>query len=471
MKPEYNPYTNSYSNAGGEQAKTSQFHSNPSYRYIDEDNFFANNFKASTKDPLYPETQNIPIYSNNAKPKFKPAHDDRLPDNFSFFHFGNDNREDRDQRKIISPQEFVNKLPNVAILPNATPKNHFISFSTVGGFYNNQPTTQSPPIDDYKGFSKFHQSNAKLSFTTPRPNVYHSSPAPVYESTDDYYDYDKGSYVSNLYSTTTQQPKQYSTPSRILYQPVTTTQRPKFYSKSSSKHHEQPTTYAPQYEYPSVQKTQYRQNSQTTTPRVAPDITSHTYYPVNVAFQQIDTKEHHKSPAIFNYHVVKDEITKPTQKTQRFFVTKKPTTESTTPSSPPTTQKHSTIKLGDDFSGPLVGLDFDFDKFVAGIRETHLAQLDAKIANHYKDKSLNTTPKKSYVDVSRATTTVRSTADSSTWKPAETTTVTFGSRMERTTWRPTTKLNRLLDTGGLVDKSTPKPFFKYTALSNDFRVS
>ncbi|XP_037032249.1 mucin-5AC isoform X2 [Bradysia coprophila] len=474
-KPEYNPYANSYSkanNAGGEQAKTSQFHSNPSYRYVDQDNFYANNFKASTKDPLYPDTQNTPIYSNNAKPKFKPAHDDRLPDNFSFFHFGNDNRDEREHRKIISPQEFVNKLPNVAILPNATPKNQFISFSTVGGFYNNQPTTQSP-IDDYKEFSKFRQSNAngKLSFSTPRPNVYHSSPAPVYESTDDYYDYGKGSYVGSFYSTTPPPHQQYSTPPRIFYQPVTTTQRSNFYNKAITKHQELPTTYSPQYEYPTTQKPQHRQHSniQTTTPRVAPDITSHTYYPVNVAFQQIDTKEHHKSPAIFNYHVVKDEITKPTQKTQRFFVTKKSTAESTTTSPPPTTQKHSTIKLGDDFTGPLVGLDFDFDKFVAGIRETHLSQLDAKIANHYKDKALNTTPKKTYVDVSRATTTARSIPDSSTWKPVETTTVTFGSRVERTTWKPTTKLNKLLETGGLVNKSTPKPFFKYTALSNDFR--
>lgn len=483
-KPEYNPYTNSYSkknNAVGEHAKTSQFNSNPSYRYVDQENYFSNNFKASTKDPLYPESQNIPIYSNNAKPKFKPAYDDRLPDNFSFFHFGNDNRDEREQRKI-SPQEFVNKQPNVAVLPNATPKNHYISFSTVGGFYNNQPTTQSP-IDDYKSINKFRQSNSNAKFiqSTQRPNIYQSSPAPVYEAHDDYYDYDKGSYVGSFYSTTTQQPQQHSTPPRIFYQQITTTPRPNYYKKPSSKHQsaqqsynqEFSTTYAPQYEYPVTQQQQHRQNPniQSTTLRVTPDITSHTYYPANVAFQQIDTKENHKSPAIFNYHVVKDDVTQPTQKSQRFFVTKKLNTETTTPS-PPTTQKHSTIKLGDDFSGPLVGLDFDFDKFVAGIRETHLSQLDAKIANHYKDKqSFDTTSRKTYVDVSRATTTARSIPETSTRKPEEKTTLTFGSRTERTTWRPTTKLDKLIESGGVINMSTPKPFFKYTALSNDFRVS
>lgn len=481
--PEYNPYANSYSktnNAVGEQTKQSQFNSNPSYRYVDQENYFPNNFKASTKDPLYPESQNIPIYSNNAKPKFKTAYDDRLPDNFSFFHFGNDNRDEREQRKI-SPQEFVNKLPNVAVLPNATPKNHYISFSTVGGFYNNQPTTQSP-IDDYKGFSKFRQSNsnAKQNFNTQRPNVYQSSPAPVYESTDDYYDYDKGAYVGSFYSTTTPQPQQYSTPPRIFYQPITTTQRPSYYKPSSkpqdpqqSYHQILSTTYAPQHEYTANNQQQHRQkpNIQTTTPRITPDITSHTYYPANVAFQQVDTKENHKSPAIFNYHVVKDDVTKPTQKIQRFFVTKKSNTESTT-TSPPTTQKYSTIKLGDDFTGPLVGLDFDFDKFVAGIRESHLSHLDAKIANHYKEKpSTEATTRKAYVDVSRATTTARSIPESPTWKPEEKSTLTFGSRMERTTWRPTTKLNKFVELGSVVDKSTPKPFFKYTALSNDFRVS
>lgn len=483
-KQEYNPYTNSYSktnNAVAEHTKPSEFNSNPSYRYVDQDNYFSNNFKGSTKDPLYPETQNVPIYSNNAKPKFQSAYDDRLPDNFSFFHFGNDNRDEREQRKI-SPQEFVNKLPNVAVLPNATPKNHFISFSTVGGFYNNQPTTQSP-IDDYKGFNKFRQSNAngKLSYSTQRPSIYHSSPAPVYESTDDYYDYDKGSYVGSFYSTTTQTPQQYSTPPRVFYQPITTTQRPNYYKQppklqgTQQSHHQEisSTTYAPQYQYPTSHQPPHRQNLniQTTTPRITPDITSHTYYPVNVAFQQIDTKENHKSPEIFNYHVVKDDVTKPTQKTQRFFVTKKPNAETTTTSPPLTTQKHSTIKLGEDFTGPLVGLDFDFDKFVAGIRETHLSQLDAKIASHYKDRPVDTTSKRTYVDVSRATTTARSIPDSSTWKPTETTSLPFGSRMERTTWRPTTKLSKLVEVGGAFNKSTPKPFFKYTAHSHDFRVS
>lgn len=483
-KPEYNPYTNSYSktnNAVGEHAKPSQFNSNPSYRYVDQESYFSNNFKASTKDPLYPESQNVPIYSNNAKPKFKPAYDDRLPDNFSFFHFGNDNRDEREHRKI-SPQEFVNKLPNVDVLPNATPKNHFISFSTVGGFYNNQPTTQTP-IDDFKGFNKFRQSNSnpKLNYSTQRPGNYHSSPAPVYESTDDYYDYDKGSYVGSFYSTTTQQPQQYSTPPRIFYQQITTTQRPNYYKPSKKHQDTQPayhqelsTTYAPQYEYPTTHQPQHRQNVniQTTTPRITPDITSHTYYPVNVAFQQIDTKENHKSPAIFNYHVVKDEVTKPAQKSQRFFVTKKSNTETTTASPPTTTtQKHSTIKLGEDFTGPLVGLDFDFNKFVAGIRETQLSHLDSKIANHYKERPVDTTTRKTNVDVSRATTTARSIPDSSTWKPAETTTLAFGSRMERTTWRPTTKVNKFVEVGGVINKSTPKPFFKYTALSNDFRVS
>lgn len=484
IKPEYNPYTNSYSktnNAVGEHAKPNQFNSNPSYRYVDQENYFSNNFKASTKDPLYPDAQSIPIYSNEAKPKFKSAYDDRLPDNFSFFHFGNDNR---DEQRKISPQEFVNKQPNVAVLPNATPKNQFVSFSTVGGFYNNQPTTQSSPIDDYKGFSKFRQSNsnAKLNYSTQRPGVYHSSPAPVYESTDDYYDYDKGSYVGNFYSTTTQQPQQYSTPPRIFYQPITTTQRPNYY-RPSSKHQdtqqshrqESSTTYAPQYEYPTTQPPQHHrqnQNIQNTTPRIMPDITSHTYYPVNVAFQQIDSKENHKSPAIFDYHVVKDEVTKPTQKTPRFFVTKKSHAETTTSLPSPTTQKHSTIKLNDDFTGPLVGVDFDFNKFVAGIRETQLSHLDAKIANHYRERErpVETTPRKAYVDVSRATTTARSIPDSSTWKPVETT-LAFGSRMERTTWRPTTRANKLVEISGGINKSTPKPFFKYTALSNDFRVS
>lgn len=476
-KPDYNPYSNSFSKAhtaDTEHIKASQFNSNPSYRYVDQENYFSNNFKASTKDPLYPETQNVPIYSSNAKPKFKNAYDDQLPDNFSFFHFGNDERE---QRKII-PQDFVNKVPNVAVVPNATPKNHFISFSTVGGFYNNQPTTQSP-IDDYKEFNKFRHStsNPKLNFSTQRPIAYNSPPAPVYEPNDDYYDYDKGSYVGSFYSTSTAQPPLHSTlPPRIFYQPVTTTQRSNYYKpvpnhqdqQQKSYHQEHSTTYAPQYEHPTTQQqSHYRQNSQTTTPRVTPDITSHTYYPVNVAFHQIDSKEKHKSPAIFNYHVVKDDVTKPTQKTPRFFVTKKPSTEA--PTTTPTTQKYSTIKLGDDFTGPLVGLDFDFDKFVAGIRETHLSQLDAKIAKHYKDRPAEATSRK-YVDVSRATTTARSIPDSSTWRPTEST--TFPSKRERTTWRPpSTKLSKLLQMDGVVNMSTPKPFFKYTAQSNEFRVS
>lgn len=61
-----------------------------------------------------------------------------LPDNFSYFHLG------KGQSNFNSDKKQSQLKYNY--VPNTTPKgsNSYIAFSTVGGFYNNQPVTQSP---------------------------------------------------------------------------------------------------------------------------------------------------------------------------------------------------------------------------------------------------------------------------------------------------------------------------------------
>lgn len=136
---------------------------------------------------------------------------DNLPDNFSYYHLGpKKTQNDRDNRKI-NAQGFYNKIPNVAVVPNATPKNHFVSFSTVGGFFNNQATTPASNFENYKQFSKIrnnynaqNQGGGVASFdsgegnrfvtndffpsgpsnqysTTPRPRQYYTSTSPRFE--------------------------------------------------------------------------------------------------------------------------------------------------------------------------------------------------------------------------------------------------------------------------------------------------
>lgn len=165
--------------------------------------FFAPGYKSSTKQPSQQFNNHEQPFTQQPKPHLQnEANQDNLPDNFSYYHLGpKKTPNERDHRKINS-QTYYNKIPNVAVVPNATPKNHFVSFSTVGGFFNNQATTPSTHLENYKQFSKIRNN---YNIQNPDPVSYDHGEGNRFVTTDFF-----PSSPSNPYSTTPT-PRQYYT--------------------------------------------------------------------------------------------------------------------------------------------------------------------------------------------------------------------------------------------------------------------
>lgn len=109
--------------------------------------------------------------------------DETIPDNFAFFHFGNSYSStpisvNNGKHSVkLNPQPVVQQTPQK--LSQSTHRSPFIAFSSVGGFFNNQPTS-SPIKETFVGVSKHPVSSQ------PQPSkkilAGPSTPAPVYES-------------------------------------------------------------------------------------------------------------------------------------------------------------------------------------------------------------------------------------------------------------------------------------------------
>lgn len=86
--------------------------------------------------PLLLNTYNIQK-QNQRQQQYLDDEESNLPDNFSYFHLGKGNKEHSGSEKKQSQLDYN-------YVQNTTPKGSYVAFSTVGGFYNNQPATQSP---------------------------------------------------------------------------------------------------------------------------------------------------------------------------------------------------------------------------------------------------------------------------------------------------------------------------------------
>lgn len=100
--------------------------------------------------------------------------DSGLPDNFSYFHLG------KGQSGVSSSLSNDRKQAqlNFNYVPNTTPKSSYIAFSTVGGFYNNQPTTQNPN-NKYLKQQYFTPSDGRFFANNPNNKPYNGKHHPV----------------------------------------------------------------------------------------------------------------------------------------------------------------------------------------------------------------------------------------------------------------------------------------------------
>lgn len=308
-------------------------------RLPDGEHSFSSHYKGSQKSPQF-----LP-FDFNAFGKPINTHDnlnDKYPDNFSYFHLHKPADEENDYQ--LFPKSNKNnenhQSQKITVIPNATPKHNYISISTVGGFYNNHPT-KVPKKEEFRPSPQFelrpaHQtdSNPSLKFMKPtkHPFVYITT-APVYENTEEGY-----SGQEKYYSTTPKAP-----------------------------------TIRPQV--------------QSTTLRIAPDIGSDDYYSGNIYLQQAGINGK-RIPQTSQYRKPERTKLEPTTKSPSdYYFTQEPTREQLDkrPSFDSYAKATTTTKRP-DLSGPFVGLNFDFDKFVANIRETHLSQMDSKLVRPSQSK-------------------------------------------------------------------------------------
>lgn len=149
-------------------------------------------FARGNTGTLTPESY-LPLYvSNNAQKPRKTA--DTLSDNFSYFHIGssegNGERESHNQHKKEPSLYIVHKPKPVLGALGSTPKSHVIQVSTVGGFFNNNPT-----IDPFASYKKSKlRPHDDANFGTHKP-LYQKTASPVYETS-----YDKDYYSFNEHS-------------------------------------------------------------------------------------------------------------------------------------------------------------------------------------------------------------------------------------------------------------------------------
>lgn len=98
--------------------------------------------KHNYHQPKHQQQQNHHHQSQQQQQSHKYLDDEEnsLPDNFSYFHLGKGQSNTHSEKK--QSQLKYNYVPNTT--PKGSHSNSYIAFSTVGGFYNNQPVTQSP---------------------------------------------------------------------------------------------------------------------------------------------------------------------------------------------------------------------------------------------------------------------------------------------------------------------------------------
>lgn len=207
-----------------------------------EFDYFPTNYKTTTKStPAAAQFAPVSYHQSGlSQPLNNHNNAENLPDNFSFFHQSDKNAKnpsERDHRKI-NPPEYSNKVPNVSILPNATPKNHFISFSTVGGFFNNHPsTTPAANFDNYKNKyrTNYNQANngngaAQPSFENVDSNRFNSYYPTTPKPPANYYTVTNAQPVEQLdgdfYSAYMNQVQKNKSPAFHDYEPHSTTTSP-----------------------------------------------------------------------------------------------------------------------------------------------------------------------------------------------------------------------------------------------------
>lgn len=338
--PKHPTYTLSNSQQQQQQSDINNYHRPSSYDDRDrnrdrpppaqqrpkEFDYFPPNYKTTPKTtPAHYAPFNVggaPISSHNV--------DGGESDNFSYYHHQSSEKKnsERDHRKINPPEYSNNKVPNVAILPNATPKNHFISFSTVGGFFNNNnhpSTTPATNFDNYK-------NKYRTSYNT---NNNDNGPAsqPLFENVD-------GSRFNNYYPTT---PATNNNEFQLNYNHGPTTAKPSFFPSSTTVRHPAQAEYDPDFYSSYMNQVQKNKG-----PAFNPDYHSTTTTP---------------RP---NYYI--------SQLTEKTFLS---------PSERPISTKTSNIyhrpAIPSATPGPVVGVDFDFNKFIERIRQDQLSNLKAGI--------------------------------------------------------------------------------------------
>lgn len=269
-KSDYNPYSSSYKN-----------------NYNSQDDSYSN-IKQSTNSPhISPHVYTTTNSGYNFQNK-KPTSES--PENFSYFHMGGNSNKNTNQR----PNQYT------------TTKNPFYSYS--GNFYNTQPTKPVTTTNQYRV-----------------PEI-KSNAAPIYESGNNFFNYNYQT-VSPKYYTTTQSPIKTST-----------------------------------------------------TERITPNFFNNNYFHGNVFLENLGNALK-KIPSAHNYQVVHDMkkvnyVPETTTKNYGFYIT--------TPTPVQTTKKPEK-NLFSNFN-------FDFDKFVKGIRDTHIAHVDPEFMeklNEMKENSKN----------------------------------------------------------------------------------
>lgn len=352
---EYNPYGNPYGNykSSGANAVT-EFNSPKQYTIHSQFDVgdAQTHFKPSklvSQQPFYPLVPNNGVAPPPLPPKqvhkphssalqSSPAGDvDSLPENFSYYHMSNGVQIKQELNRHQQPiQQQIAKIPHPQppiyyldkpqkILSASTPKTHYVHISTVGGFLNNNPTAFAS-INQKK--PKIRPNNEKYNDYAHRP-VYRD-PATVHENNQNNNIYNTGYSV------------QENTDVSPYFSPIVT-QRPTI---------------------------------------ATPVVTSQkSLFNNELPFSNFDQNKSLKP--LYSYEVTTDEV-KSTEKNKGFYITHnvKDTNVEKLTRPPIKAQTHepkpyeAPVIIGGQKKrpsviGPQVGVNFDFNKFVYDIRESH----------------------------------------------------------------------------------------------------
>lgn len=285
------------------------------------------------------------LSQNPSKSQSKPntaqqaSNVDDLPENYAYYHIGGggttkterehnrpagSHRQNQQTGKLSVPQPPVYYLekPSKAISAS-TPKNHYIQFSTVGGFFNNNPASYAPIDNNYKKH-KARPVTEKYALATHRP-LYRDRPAPVHENaqTDDaYYNIQNTDILPYFTPVTT---------------PHTATTKPKAHSHSKNTGDER------------LNKNGKQQSS--------------ALYAYQVNIDDLPSTGGNKNSGFY--------ITQSSNENKNNFKDYTTTTKGT-PTDWKTTEILPSAKRP-NIAGPQVGVDFDFNKFIYNIRESQRA--------------------------------------------------------------------------------------------------